>query len=149
MRDEIYLQHRVLGVPVAKAAELAGITPAQGKRFEASAKGVLMMEKMRAETREKLHTTRDDVLRDLKEAYDIAKRMSEPMAMVAALREIAKVIGAYAPEKKVLEVHASGAVTLSYVQGLPDAELIRLAEAGGRVIDVVPTRVEEKKLPAN
>lgn len=138
MKDEIYMQHRALGVPQKKAAQLAGISASYGAKLEASAKGILLLDRFQKKAEEDLEITRKDVLMNLKDAYDIAKRMSDPLAMVAATREVAKVIGAYAPEKREIEVRISGAVAIGQVRQMSDNELMRLAEAGGRLLEHDP-----------
>lgn len=135
MKDEIYMQHRALGVPPAKSAQLAGVTLGYGKRLEQSPKGILLLDRFQKKAEEELEHTRGTVLRDLQAAYDMAKKMADLMAMVAAIREVAKVIGAYAPEKKQLEVLVHGAVTINQVRQMSDNELMQLAGAGGRIIE--------------
>lgn len=156
MRDEIYMQHRALGLSRAKAAQLAGVTPGYGSKLESSAKGVLLLDRFQKRAEEELAVTRADVLQQLKDAYDIAKKQSDPLAMVAATREVAKVIGAYAPEKKEIELRVSGAVAIGQVRQMSDYDLMRLAEAGGRVLEHLPppdddareSRGSESEVPA-
>lgn len=135
MKDEIYMQHRALGVPVAKAAQLAGVSVGYGQRLERSPKGILLLDKFQKAASEELEHTRKTVLSGLQEAYEMARKMADPMAMVAALREVAKVIGAYAPEKKQVDVLVHGAVTINQVRQMSDNELMRLAEVGGRILE--------------
>lgn len=135
MKDEIYMQHRALGVPVLKAAQLAGVTLGYGKALEKSPKGILLLDRFQRQAAEELEHTRGTVLKALQDAYDIAKLQSDPMAMVAAIREVAKVIGAYAPEKKQLDIQVHGAVTINQVRQMSDNELMQLAGVGGRIIE--------------
>lgn len=49
--------------------------------------------------REASHLKRENVLDMLKDAYDMARLMSEPATMVSAAREIGKMCGFYEPQK--------------------------------------------------
>ena len=134
-KDEIYMQHRAFGLSQVKSAELSGVTLAYGMALEKSPKGVLLLQKFQSLASEELEHTRSTVLKGLKAAYDIACQQRDPVAMVTAVREIAKVIGAYAPERKEVQVHVHGAVALAQVRQMSDFELMRLAEAGGRILE--------------
>lgn len=64
-----------------------------------------------------------DVMDMLKEAYDMAKLMSEPASMVAAAREIGKMAGYYEPKKVDLTISAAGR---QKIELLSDEELFKL-----------------------
>lgn len=68
--------------------------------------------------------TRRDVIEMHKEAYDMAKLMSEPSSMVAAAREIGKMCGFYEPQK----INITHSVGKQKVEQLTDDELFRLIE---------------------
>jgi len=75
--------------------------------------------------------TRRDVINMHKEAYDMAKLMSEPSSMVAAAREIGKMCGFYEPQKIDITHSLAGK---QKVEQLSDDELFRLIEeASGEV----------------
>lgn len=69
--------------------------------------------------------TRRDVIEMHKEAYDMAKLMSEPSSMVAAAREIGKMCGFYEPQKIDITHSLAGK---QKVEQLSDDELFRLIE---------------------
>ena len=73
---------------------------------------------------------REDVLAALLEAVDQARVQSNPMAMIAGLREIGKMLGFYAPETKRVEVSAAGQSDLSRMNQMSDAELLAIIGAG-------------------
>jgi len=73
---------------------------------------------------------REDVLAALLEAVDQARAQSNPMAMIAGLREIGKMLGFYAPETKRVEVSAAGQSDLSRMNQMSDAELLAIIGAG-------------------
>lgn len=73
--------------------------------------------------------SRKDVMNMLKEAYDMAKLMSEPSSMVSAAREIGKMCGYYEPHKVQVDINMTGAVKFGQ---LSDAELFAMIEKAAR-----------------
>jgi hypothetical protein len=75
-----------------------------------------------------------DVMDMLKEAYDMAKLMSEPSSMVAAAREIGKMCGYYEPKKIDLTISSVGR---KKIEMLSDEELFQLMqEASAEVLAI-------------
>jgi phage terminase small subunit len=74
----------------------------------------------------KADMSRQKVIDGLKEAIDIARTMSDPNAMVSGWREIARICGYYAPERKQLDITVSGAVQISQIADMSDEELAKL-----------------------
>ena len=69
--------------------------------------------------------SKKDVMDMLKEAYDMAKLMSEPTSMVAAAREIGKMCGYYEPKKVDLTISTAGR---QKIEMLSDEDLFKLME---------------------
>lgn len=69
--------------------------------------------------------SKKDVMDMLKEAYDMAKLMSEPASMVAAAREIGKMCGYYEPKKVDLTISTAGR---QKIEMLSDEDLFKLME---------------------
>ena len=69
--------------------------------------------------------SKKDVMDMLKEAYDMAKLMSEPASMVAAAREIGKMCGYYEPKKVDLTISTTGR---QKIEMLSDEDLFKLME---------------------
>lgn len=82
--------------------------------------------------------TRQKVIRELQEAVDEARRIGDPMAMIAAWREIARICGLYAPERVTVGIEAdpSTAAELRRMETLSDAELAVLAAGQSGVVGV-------------
>jgi hypothetical protein len=70
---------------------------------------------------------RADVLRGFEEAIDLARSRSNPAAMLAGWREIAKMCGFYEPECKEVHVNVAVSALLDEIAGMSDAELLVLA----------------------
>ncbi|MDM0116912.1 hypothetical protein QTI66_32820 [Variovorax sp. J22R133] len=72
--------------------------------------------------------TRRAVFEMHKEAFDMAKLMSEPATMVSAAREIGKMAGYYEPVKRELNINVQGNVMLERMNSMSDADLVRLIQ---------------------
>ena len=76
--------------------------------------------------------TRAAVLTGLQEAIDIARARSDPSAMIAAWREIAKMCGFYAPERAHVHFSANGWALRNEVAQMTDSELAALIVSAER-----------------
>jgi phage terminase small subunit len=77
-----------------------------------------------------LQITREGVLKELQGAIAIAKEKGDVHAMIAGWREVAKICGFYAPERKEISVSASAQRVIEHLETLSDAELLQIAENG-------------------
>jgi hypothetical protein len=134
-RREIYVQRRCLGLPQERAAEDAGLTTKQARSFEESALFEQQYRNEIAKADKQFSFSLSEVLKGLKESVDLARTVSEPASMVAGWREIAKIMGYYAPEKKLVHLTADGNITHTTMRQLSDDELLKLAMQGARVIE--------------
>ena len=80
-----------------------------------------------------LGMTREKVLQGLHDALEMARVQGNPVAMTGALREIAKIIGAYAPERQKIDVSLEGEALQRKITLMSDEELLALAD--GRQLD--------------
>ena len=85
---------------------------------------------------EELEVTRQEVMRGLLEAVEIARVQADPSAMVKAWSEIARMCGYYAPVKQRVDVSVSAQRMVDQFEVMSDAELLRLAD------QAVPAEVE-------
>jgi hypothetical protein len=91
--------------------------------------------KHRSELSSAAQIKRADVLEMLMEAYDAAKTMAEPGNMVAAAREVGKMLGFYEPEQIKVQLTMNQARLKSKFEIMSDDELLQLAEGKATVID--------------
>lgn len=70
--------------------------------------------------------TRKRVMDGLLEAVEMAKLLSEPATMVSGWREVGKMCGYYEPVKHELNVNVTADVTVRQLNGMTDAELLKL-----------------------
>ena len=74
--------------------------------------------------------TRSAVLTGLQEAIDIARVRSDPSAMIAGWREIAKMCGYYAPERKQIALRSDRDPLRTQYEAMSDAELLAVLTSG-------------------
>jgi len=77
---------------------------------------------------EEVEISRADVLRGLQAAINRAQVQAEPATEIAGWKEIAKILGYYAPEKKQLVLSEGQDKLLRKLESLPTEELLKLAE---------------------
>lgn len=134
-RRELYVQARVLGFPMERAAEDAQLTVKQARNFEHTPQFEVMAKSAVIKADDEFKFTLDDVLKGLKEAIDQASKIADPQAAIAGWREVARIMGYYAPEKRELHLTAEGHLTITSMRALSDDELLGLAQRGVKVID--------------
>lgn len=124
------------------ASVLAGLT--LSKKTERYPNVQRELAKVRAEMATEANITREDVVQMLLDAANMAKLMSDPTAMIAAAREIGKMLGHYAPEvKKIMTGMDQGDIKKA-LENMSDEELLKLANARVKVIDGESARIEDK-----
>jgi antitoxin component of RelBE/YafQ-DinJ toxin-antitoxin module len=75
---------------------------------------------------ERLGVTQQRVVEMLLESFQLAKQQAEPAAMVAAAREVGRLLGHYEPKKVRLAVDVAAEAERGRLGALSDAELFGL-----------------------
>ena len=83
--------------------------------------------------------SRAAVMKGLQEAIEIARLRSDPAAMIAGWREIAKMCGYYAPERKQVQLSVDARTQRHELERMTDAELLEVIADGDRAQDLVPS----------
>lgn len=120
----------VLGLPVRKAASLAGLDYRQTNATHL----MQARDTVRRELRGNLQVTKEDVTHGLKTAIDQAVTLADPMAQIAGWGALTKLHGLDAPMRVDVNLNASIEVLTTQVRQLSDAELVKSLGAG-HVID--------------
>jgi hypothetical protein len=117
----------VMGMTQLRAAQLCGL--------ETTYANILMRpevkiarEKLRAHVREQVKITREDVVAGLQEAIEMSRMITDPMAMIAAWRETAKILGFDKPAEVHITITGDIRELRQQIKSLPEAELLRLAD---------------------
>ena len=124
--DEYTLDHNGSAAAV-RAGYAPGSTAVTASRLLRNAKVVAAVEVKQREAERSLEVSRQKVLAELQAAIEIARGKGDPMAMISGWREIAKICGYYAPERRKVEVSSDGRATLRRLEAMSDAELLALA----------------------
>lgn len=147
-KQEKYVQARAKGQSRGQSAIIAGYavegleSPALSK-IEGTPTVQERLAEIRAETAKNTKVTKEDVVQMLLDAAEMARVMADPNGMVAAARELGKMLGFYAPEvKKVTHGLDKGSLR-QVMEELSDEDLQRLANS--RAITSTATRVLEDK----
>lgn len=130
-QQEKYVKERAKGRTKTQSALLAGYAP-EADGHTGAEDSLPVQEKLAAVRKalaEKAGITKEEVVAMLMDAADMAKIMSDPHGMVAAARELGKMLGFYAPEVKKV-THGLDKNSLRLVlEEMKDEDLIRLANA--------------------
>lgn len=138
-----YVEQRARGVSAEKSAIMSGYSPQNAGKLDKRSTVVGMLAKLRAETAKNMNLTKEDVAAGLLEAAQQAQVMADVAGMVAAWRELGKLLGFYAPEVKKVERSFSKSDLKHAVEALGDEELRRLA--GGRVVEGEVVEKDERR----
>jgi hypothetical protein len=120
-----YVDARLQGVAPVAAKELIGTTSnlESHPKIRAAIRWVI-----KESTQSVEELTKSDVMQGMLDAVDAAETSQE---LVGAWRELGKLIGAYEPERKVLEIHD---YTKDELKALTDEQLAQLAGKGMREV---------------
>lgn len=85
---------------------------------------------VKAENAARLDLARQDVLAGIVEAIEMARVMSDPTAMLAGYRDLARMCGFNEPEVHRVSVNPAGSALLAKIAAMPDEELVALVSGG-------------------
>lgn len=146
-RRKKYVEARARGLSMKDAAIAAGYSAAEkaGAHVE---KGQMVQQELAAVRKQMAvnsGVTKEAIVQGFVDAADMAKIMGDPQGMVAAWRELGRMLGHYAPEVKKIEKGFNKNDLRKALEDMTDEELQELAT--GRVIDGEFKRVEDPALP--
>lgn len=133
-KQTLFAEQYVLDHCGAAAAVRAGYAPGAARQtaYELLAKPEVQALVAEHETAaaKQLALSRERVVTEIKAAIAMAREQQNPAAMIAGWREIAKLCGFYAPERKRIEVSSGHDALRVQFEGMSDAELIGIAATG-------------------
>lgn len=132
-KQKKYAESITLGISKDRSAIMAGTDSANAKRFEASAMVQAEISRIRAEVIKNTGITREEVVAMFMEAAGFARILGDSMGLIAAAREIGKMLGHYAPEVKKTLHGVDGASLKKALKDMNDDELYKLV--GSRTIE--------------
>jgi hypothetical protein len=89
-----------------------------------------VLQQRQAMLAQELQITQKSVVAGLMEAVQMSRELRNPAAMVAALREIGKMLGYYQPEVRRVEITAAQGLVQADFVAMSDAQLLALIEQG-------------------
>ena len=126
-----YAQHHNASQAAREAGYAQGCASVTGTRLLANASVLERIRELEALTAADMAMSRERLLMELQNAAALAKEKREPMAMVTAWREIAKICGFYQPERVRVAVDLSGQGEQALMKSMTDSELMAIVAAGG------------------
>lgn len=140
-KQKAYAEARGRGLSREQSAIMAGYEVGEDpntSRIETSVQEELS--RIRAETAANVGITKEQVAEMLVEAANMARHREDPMGLIAAARELGKLLGHYAPEVKRTLHGLDRDQMMKVLEDMPDEELVKIKH--GKVIDVKPKRLE-------
>lgn len=101
-----------------------------GTRLLANVCILARIQALEAAAAHEMGVTRQQFLGELQEAAALAKEKREPMAMIAAWREIGKACGFYQVQPIKVEIDVRGQVEMGRMNTLSDHQLLQIITAG-------------------
>lgn len=129
--QEKYVEARAKGVNQKQSALIAGYAPEANDNVSVEDSTTVQekLAEIRKEAATNAKVTKDDVVQWLMDAAEMAKVMADPQGLVAAARELGKMLGFYAPEVKKVTHGLDKNSLRAVLDEMTDEDLIRLANA--------------------
>lgn len=130
-KRQIFVDEYCIDRNASRAARAAGYSAGSAKvtasrlLTDANVRAAVTVRELDAE--KVLNVTRERVLRALQGAFELAKQQSDPMAMIAACREIARMCGYYAQERKKVDLECGSGM---HLERLSDQALMAIVKGG-------------------
>ncbi|MBK7001817.1 MAG: terminase small subunit [Rhodoferax sp.] len=121
-----YVQHHNASLACREAGYSAGCASVTAVRLLRNDSISRRIQALEATAAQELGVTRQRFLNGLLEAVELAKEKGEPMAMVAAWREIGKACGFYQAERVKVDVNVAGSLEIGRMNQLSDGELLSI-----------------------
>lgn len=137
-KQQRFVEEYLVDCNGARAALAAGYGPAGARvaahRLLTNANVRAAIEAWQGVDATRLGIERQDVISGLLEAFQMAKDGGNPAAMVAASRELGRLLGFYAPERRAIEVSPAGPRPRQRWEAMTDEQLAQIA-SGTVVLD--------------
>ena len=123
------------GANESDALRAGGYHPVGGRNVMRKEEVQDMLAEARAEVEDLTTIKRLDVLDIFMEAIDMARTLADPGQMINGADKVAKMMGYYAPEKKLVELGVGQNVLQAKFQQMTDEELLEIAAGRAKVVD--------------
>jgi hypothetical protein len=143
-KQEKYVEARLKGNGRNASAILAEGNRNHATQLENSPTVQEELAKVRAAMAINSGVTKETVLEMLKSAADLAHLQGDATGLVAAARELGKMLGFYAPEVKKTLIGVDQMSLKKALQDMGEEELLRIAYAQTKTIEGESVRIEDK-----
>ena len=126
-KAQVFVEARAKGINRDQSSIIAYGTDENAHRHEVTVSDELA--RIRAETAQNTGVTKEDVVGMLVDAGSMARTIGDPSGLVAAARELGKMLGFYAPEVKKTLHGVDQATLKKALAEMTDDELYKLAHA--------------------
>ena len=127
---EAYAQHHNASLACREAGYSPGCASVTGVRLLANHSVLSRIQTLEASAAEAIGVSRQRFLFEIQDAVNAAREKNDPMAMVAAWREIGKVCGFYTAQRIEVNVRADQSAVMGRMHQMTDAELLGIVAAG-------------------
>lgn len=136
-KQQAFLHNLVQGLPQTTAARTAGyaVPTVDASRQLSNPRMQEALRYLHHQHQQASKMTRKKVMDGMLEAIEMAKVQGESGVMVAGWREIGRMCGYYAAEKKVIDVNISAKRAVDKLEMLSDAELLELVDEDSAAIE--------------
>lgn len=136
-KQKVFVDGVVRGLTQTMAARLAGYSNpyTEGSRMIRKPAVIEAVQRMHYKHEKASQMSRKKVMDGMLEAIEMAKMQSEPGVMVNGWREIGRMCGYYAAEKKVIDINISAKRAVDKLEMLSDAELLEMIESDSQAIE--------------
>lgn len=128
VKVRVFIEEMGLGRTPAAAARRAGYSaPSKSaKSLLEDQEIVQQIAEIQFENAKKASFSREDVMKNLEEAFRLARQMDDPQSMIRAMGEVNRMCGYYAPEKKEMVVSGTVIEMQAELQALSKEDLLKL-----------------------
>ena len=126
-----YARHHNASQAARDANYSSGCASVTSTRLIANASVLARIRELEAQTAVDMGVSRAEWLKKLEAAAALAKEKQEPMAMIAAWREIGKACGFYMTDRVQVKVDLTEPGRLNHMERMTDAELLAIIASGG------------------
>jgi phage terminase small subunit len=149
-QQKLFVKEWAAGNSISSSAARAGYTDGAAYAYTVLVKHpdvIAVYEAEKAKYEKQSDMSRQKVMDMLQEAYDMAKLMADPQAMVAAAREVGKMCGYYAPTTKTIKIE--GNMVMEKLDRMSDAELLELVHGANEQISAAVAEVVREEEAEN
>jgi hypothetical protein len=136
-KERLFCDHILKGATQTVAARSAGYCApnVEGVRLMKKEKIKVALHYLHKKYEKASQMTRKKVMEGFTEAIEMARAQGEPATMVNGWREIGRMCGYYAPEKKILDVNVTAKRAVDVIETMSDAELLEMIENDSEAIE--------------